>query len=81
MRVKLLFFAVMRDIAGANETELDLADGTRAIDVWSQLRARHRELAAYEQPPLTAINESYVDADAALREGDELVFIPPVAGG
>jgi molybdopterin converting factor subunit 1 len=81
VRVKLLFFAVLRDIAGANEAELDVDEGTRAIDVWSQLRAKHRELAGYEQPPLTAVNESYVDADALLRDGDELVFIPPVAGG
>lgn len=81
MRVKLLFFAVLRDIAGANETELELPEGTRAVDVWSELRARHHQLKDYETPPLTAVNETYVDADAMLRDGDELVFIPPVAGG
>lgn len=80
MRVRLLFFAVLRDIAGANEAELELAEGTRAADVWSQLRARHRELSDYAQP-MTAINESYADANSVLRDGDELVFIPPVAGG
>ena len=41
----------------------------------------HRELAGYEQPPLTAINESYAAPDSVLRDGDELAFIPPVAGG
>ena len=45
--------------------------------------AVHRwgELGGYEQPPLAAINETYVKADAPLHEGDELAFIPPVAGG
>jgi len=45
------------------------------------LRRDHRELSGYEQPPLTAINESYAAADSVLRDGDELAFIPPVAGG
>jgi len=81
MRVRLLFFAVLRDIAGTNETELDLPSVTRAADVWQRLRAEHPQLAGYAQPPMTAINETYASADAVLREGDELAFIPPVAGG
>ena len=40
-----------------------------------------RELASYDEPPLTAINESYASPDAELHDGDELAFIPPVAGG
>jgi molybdopterin synthase catalytic subunit len=81
MRVRLLFFAVLRDIAGRGDAELELPEGMRARDVWQQLRAQHAQLAAYEQPPLTAINESYASPDDVLREGDELAFIPPVAGG
>jgi len=50
-------------------------DGLRALD-----RGR-RELVGYEQPPLAAVNETYVKADAPLHDGDELAFIPPVAGG
>lgn len=79
--MRLLFFAVLRDIAGSGDAELDLPEGTRPRDVWQQLRARHSQLAAYEQPPLTAINESYASPDDVLRDGDELAFIPPVAGG
>jgi MoaE-MoaD fusion protein len=30
---------------------------------------------------MTAVNESYADPDVVLRDGDELAFIPPVAGG
>lgn len=79
--MRLLFFAVLRDITGRGDAELELPEGTRPRDVWQQLRTRHRELAAYEQPPLTAINESYASPDDVLRDGDELAFIPPVAGG
>ena len=81
MKVRLLYFAVLRDIAGKRDDVLDLPDGARAADVWRRLREQHRELRDYVQPPMTAINESYADADQVLRDGDELAFIPPVAGG
>ena len=81
MKVRLLFFAVLRDIVGKTETELDVPEGTCAADVWRKLRAEYPKLAAYVQPPMTAVNETYVRADAPLHHGDELAFIPPVAGG
>lgn len=81
MKVRLLFFAVLRDIAGTDARELDLGDGTTAHDVWQALRAQYAKLADYAQPPLIAVNESYAAPETILREGDELAFIPPVAGG
>lgn len=81
MKVRLLYFAVLRDITGKSETELTLADGTRAGDVWSAMRQQYAQLAGYEQPPLIAVNEDYARADTPLHDGDELAFIPPVAGG
>jgi molybdopterin converting factor subunit 1 len=81
MRVRLLLFAVLRDITGKSEADLELPVGTRPRDVWQTLRAEHHQLAGYELPPMTAINESYASPDELLSEGDELAFIPPVAGG
>ena len=81
MKVRLLFFAVLRDIAGADRRELSLPEGTTARQVWDSLRSEFAKLAEFVQPPMTAVNESYADPDVVLREGDELAFIPPVAGG
>jgi molybdopterin converting factor subunit 1 len=81
MRVRLLYFAVLRDITGKSEEIVELPDGTRAQEIWNRLRSRHDQLAGYERPPMTAVNESYVSADQLLRDGDEVAFIPPVAGG
>jgi molybdopterin synthase catalytic subunit len=80
MKVRLLYFAVLRDIVGKSETEWEVPDGTRAADLWQRLRAQHAKLAAAPQP-MTAVNETYVRPDAMLRDGDEVAFIPPVAGG
>jgi molybdopterin converting factor small subunit len=81
MKVRLLYFAVLRDIIGESVAEVTLPEGARPRDVWAQLRSAHPRLAGYEQPPLTAVNEAYASPDDPLRDGDELVFIPPVAGG
>ena len=81
MKVRLLYFAVLRDIIGESVGEVTLDEGTRPRDVWASLRDTHPRLAGYQNPPLTAVNESYVSPDVALHDGDELVFIPPVAGG
>jgi len=81
VKIRLLFFAVLRDITGRSEDVLELPDGTRAGDVWQRLRDEHAALRDYTQPPMIAINESYAGAGQPLRDGDELAFIPPVAGG
>jgi molybdopterin converting factor subunit 1 len=81
MKVRLLYFAVLRDIIGESASDVTLDEGTRPRDVWARLRETYPRLAGYQHPPLTAVNESYVSPDEPLRDGDELVFIPPVAGG
>jgi molybdopterin converting factor subunit 1 len=81
VKVRLLFFAVLREIAGRSEEVVELPEGSRAGDVWQRLRDEHAALRDYIQPPMIAVNESYVGVDELLRDGDELAFIPPVAGG
>lgn len=81
MKVRLLFFAVLRDITGSDGRELALPDGTTARTVWQSLRDEYPKLHDYVQPPMTAINEAYAAPDTVLNDGDELAFIPPVAGG
>ena len=81
MNVRLLYFAVLRDITGKSDAVVSLKEGTRASDVWQNLRAEYPQLADYRQPPMIAVNESYAAPETVLREGDELAFIPPVAGG
>lgn len=81
MNVRLLYFAVLRDITGKSEAVVSLRDGVRAGDVWQSLREQYMQLADYRKPPMIAVNEIYATPETILRDGDELAFIPPVAGG
>jgi sulfur-carrier protein len=79
VRVRLRYFASIREALGRREDALDLPPGSTVSDVWERLVELQPSLRAQRYRP--AVNEEYVDDDVALQEGDELVFIPPVSGG
>ncbi|HEX2514730.1 MAG TPA: molybdopterin converting factor subunit 1 [Chloroflexota bacterium] len=79
MRVRLRYFASIREALGRREDELDVAAGSTVDAVWARLVAEQPALAVQRYRP--AVNQAYVDAGTVLQEGDEVVFIPPVSGG
>lgn len=81
MVIAVRLFARLREIAGAPELQLDVRDGATVADVWAMLSARHPDLEAYATSVSCAVNEDYAHMTAALHEGDEVAFLPPVSGG
>jgi molybdopterin converting factor subunit 1 len=81
MHVRVLYFAALRDISGVDEQQIEIAEGSRAADLWERLREEYPELATREMTPMIAVNESYVRPDTPLSDGDEVAFIPPVSVG
>ena len=57
-------------------------DGTTAADVAAAISAReYPRIAGLLRTSPVMVNAAYADLDAPLAEGDEVAFIPPVAGG
>jgi molybdopterin converting factor subunit 1 len=81
MNVRALFFATYRDLAGSPEIPVQLPDEARVHDLVAELRARGGGLAALPENPVVAVNMTYAPLTAPLADGDEVAFIPPVAGG
>ena len=81
MRVTVRLFARLQDIAGAPELARDIAPGATIGSVWRELAREFPELAAYERSISTAVNADYARMDHAVRDGDEVAFLPPVSGG
>jgi molybdopterin synthase sulfur carrier subunit len=73
------YFAILREQRGLAEETLVTAAATPAA-LYDELRARHRFTLPGDRVR-AAVNEAFVAADAPLRPGDRVVFIPPVAGG
>ncbi len=81
MRVNLLYFASFRDAAGLAEQVRELPEGTRVRQLWDSVAREIPRLAAFPAMPPAAVNREYADAETVLRDGDEVSFLPPVAGG
>ncbi len=77
--LQIQYFALLREQAGRNsETVSSRARDARAL--YEELRVRHGLLLEPEQLRV-AVNEEFADWSQLLREGDSVVFLPPVAGG
>ena len=81
MNVQILYFASFRDTAGRGEERVVLPDGATVRDLWERLGREIPAFGAFASMPPAAVNRSYVRGDARLAEGDEVTFLPPVAGG
>ncbi|NIP78218.1 MAG: MoaD/ThiS family protein [Gemmatimonadetes bacterium] len=80
MRIRTLLFATYREMAGAEELDLELPDGATAADLVGRLRD-HPGLAALPAEPALAVNQVYAPLTTDLADGDEVALLPPVAGG
>lgn len=73
------YFAILREQRGLSQEKLTTAAATPAA-LYEELRARHGFTLPGDRVR-AAVNDAFVDAATPLRDGDRIVFIPPVAGG
>ena len=81
MRVRILFFGVLKDIVGGSAATLDLPDGSCAGDVLAHYEARIPQLNGPLSSLALAVNQEYASPGTKLKENDEIALLPPVSGG
>jgi molybdopterin converting factor subunit 1 len=81
MKVKVKFFAMLRERAGAGEIAREMKEGGTVADLWETLKKDYPRLAPVDTRLLYAVNQNYVRPDHILKENDEVAFVPPVSGG
>ena len=78
-RIKVQYYALLREQAGRSEEALETAARTPR-ELYEELKARHPFSLAPEMLRV-AVNAEFGEWTHALADGDSIVFIPPVAGG
>jgi molybdopterin-guanine dinucleotide biosynthesis protein A len=78
-RIDVRYFAILREQAGRSEETLQSTART-VRDLYAELRGT-RGLKLPVELLRVAVNSEFSDWNRALRTGDTVVFLPPVAGG
>jgi molybdopterin synthase catalytic subunit len=81
MRVRVLFFGVLKEVAGLEEESLEVAPATTLGDILGQYLARFPRLSGMERSIVIAANQKFAARSDPARDGDEIALLPPVSGG
>ena len=79
--IQTLFFAAYRDLLGTSTLSVRLHEGATVADLVKELRGRGPPFDRLPAEPAVAVNRTYAPLSEPLGSGDEVAFIPPVAGG
>jgi MoaE-MoaD fusion protein len=81
VRVKVLFFGVLREVTGLASDEVELAAGATVGSVFALYAERFETLKSSRPSILFARNHEFSIPGALLEDNDEVAFLPPVSGG
>ncbi len=81
MSVLVRYFAVLRERSGRDEDSIALTPGETVGALYVRLFPDLLDEGGQRLPVMYAVNQAYVEADHALKDGDEVAFIPPLGGG
>jgi len=81
MRVRVLFFGMLKDLAGKSSEMLDLCDGASVADLLAHYESQLPRLKESLASLAVAVNQHYTGPETKLKPGDEVALLPPVSGG
>ena len=81
MRVRVLFFGILRDLAGKESSALDVAADASVRDVITCYEREIPQLKQYLPSIALAVNQQYASPETKLKANDEVALLPPVSGG
>lgn len=80
MKVRVLFFASLREKAGTGAAEEEVEAGATVADLWERIKSRPG-FEGTTRAPGYAVNGEWCGGTRQLQAGDEVALLPPVSGG
>jgi molybdopterin synthase sulfur carrier subunit len=83
MRVKLLYFASIRETVGTSEEIIEVGKDTSIVNLKNILQSKYPKLNEHWNTTIISINKKYSNLDSGqkLNDGDEIAIFPPISGG
>ncbi|HEY2569788.1 MAG TPA: MoaD/ThiS family protein [Candidatus Udaeobacter sp.] len=81
MKVRVQFYAQLRDLVGKREMDVDLAEGSTVRDLLHEIYAQQPNLGSHDKSILIGADVEFVDRNYRLQPGEEISIMPPVQGG
>jgi molybdopterin synthase catalytic subunit/molybdopterin converting factor small subunit len=81
MRVRVLFFGVLKDLAGCSEDWIELGEGSQIGSVFDHYAERFPKMRDMAGSIVMARNHEFSRLASPVADGDEIAFLPPVSGG
>jgi len=79
--VRVRFFARYAELVGRTEVQVSVELPATVSDVVRRVRTELPGAGAIPERPLAAVNLKQSKLDARVEDGDEVAFLPPIAGG
>jgi len=81
MRVRVLFFGMLRESAGKAAEDIELPEGASVRDVLGHYESQIPRFKESTASLAVAVNQQYAAPDTKLKADDEIALLPPVSGG
>ncbi len=81
IQVRVLFFGMLRDMAGRASDSLELGDGSTLRELVEHYQQRFPGMREMSSSIAMAVNSEYAGLERKLNVGDEVGLLPPVSGG
>ena len=81
MKIRVLFFGLTQDLAGLQQEDAEIPEGSSLDGLWERYAARYPRLKGLSRVLLVAVNQEIATPARVLQDGDEVAFLPPVSGG
>jgi MoaD family protein len=81
MKVRVQFYAQLRDLVGVRELDVELVEGATVRDLLEKIYADRPALLENDKSILIGTGLEFVGRNYKLNPGEEVAIMPPVQGG
>lgn len=81
LTITIKLFAIYQEAYGQTELIRTFSNPTAIADVLATILQEQPQLTPWRDVTRFGLNYQFVNPETLLKDGDEIVFIPPVSGG